>query len=820
MNPKNKNQTKIFATIALILILTIATLMTTMPAVLGQTTKTQSRGFVNVAPKIAGLGDSVVINAWTSPTPPLISGAAGASGYGIGQPRYNYTYTFTRPDGTQDVVVGGPSFGEGSAWLFYKPSAVGNWSVTLYWPGDANFTDCTSPPFNFEVRTTSPYTYAADIPLPTGYWTRPINGENRLWYQISGDWRQASYDSSYSKYNQYSQAPATSHILWVMSQTDANWVGGLIGGTEYSMEISSASERSSLSVGRVANGRAYMVRPDGTHCFDVKTGETLWVKTMPLGTFAVTPTFDWLQNMPDAAGGEQPYANIYNYVSTTVNGTPMVQVWDIWQGAIYKNITGPNAGFNSFDEVHGYFYRYNAGQLIKWDPNIQQGMGGLGTTTGTNFTQLIVWNVTGIPAAPRHFVDDVGIVVSGGKLYRINLDDGSFTAYNTTAPSNTVLDATTGTLFGGGTTGGLTMNYTAWDLYGNQKWISEESQYPFGWFWSYGGFSSTPGLFHYAGYDGHLYAWNATTGRIQWAFYDGDSGLDTPTNTWTFWNNIVSAGAPGNVIVYAGNGEHTPAQPAWRGQRLYGVDGNTGEEVWHIAFSSLDKCIADGVLMAANYYDGLMYGFSLGPTSTTVSVSPKVTATGTSVLIEGTVMDQSPAQPNTPAVSDDSMTGMMEYLHMQKPLPDNITGVPVHLYATDANGKTTDIGTVTSDMSGLFKKLWQPTEAGEYTIYACFDGSKAYDSSYATTAVGITTASAQPQVSPATSPATSPQATIAQPTAPTGSSPQPVITPGTTPTNTTPITESPTNIALIAAAAAVIVIIAAAAIAITLKRKK
>jgi hypothetical protein len=374
-------------------------------------------------------------------------------------------------------------------------------------------------------------------------------------------------------------------------------------------------------------------------------------------------------------------------------------------------------------------------------------MGTLGTTTGTNFTKLIVWNVSGIPAAPRHFVDDVGIVVSGGKLWRINLNNGSFTSHDTTAPSNTVLDAKTGTLFGGGTTGGLTMNFTAWDLYGNQKWISEESQYPFGFFWSYGGFSASPGLFHYAGYDGHLYAWNASTGRIQWAFYAGDSGLDTPTNTWTFWNNIVSAGTEGNVLVYAGNGEHTPAQPAWRGQRLYCVNQNTGEEVWHIAFSPLDKIIADGVLVVANYYDGQLYAFGKGPTSITVSAPLTAVPQGQSIMITGTVLDQSPGQRGTPCISDEDMTSWMEYIHMQKPMPTDAKGVEVLLTVIGPDGTSTPIGTAVSDIAGNYGFQWIPPAEGTYQIMATFAGSKSYGSSYATTYIAVDAAS------PGTSPA-------------------------------------------------------------------
>jgi hypothetical protein len=63
------------------------------------------------------------------------------------------------------------------------------------------------------------------------------------------------------------------------------------------------------------------------------------------------------------------------------------------------------------------------------------------------------------------------------------------------------------------------------------------------------------------------------------------------------------------------------------------------------------------------------------------------------------------------------------------------------LSALDPNGNVVDLGSVTSDSGGLYKKLWTPTTAGEYTIYATFDGSNAYWGSYAETGLGVSAAS-------------------------------------------------------------------------------
>ena len=104
-------------------------------------------------------------------------------------------------------------------------------------------------------------------------------------------------------------------------------------------------------------------------------------------------------------------------------------------------------------------------------------------------------------------------------------------------------------------------------------------------------------------------------------------------------------------------------------------------------------------------------------------------------------MDMSPAQPNTPCISKESMSVWMEHIHMQNPIPANVTGVPVSIDAIDPNGNYIHIADVTSDMSGTYSFLWTPDIAGKYTVTATFMGDDSYGSSYAETAVGVVQAS-------------------------------------------------------------------------------
>jgi hypothetical protein len=159
------------------------------------------------------------------------------------------------------------------------------------------------------------------------------------------------------------------------------------------------------------------------------------------------------------------------------------------------------------------------------------------------------------------------------------------------------------------------------------------------------------------------------------------------------------------------------------------------------------RAIADGYLVGYNGYDNSVYCFGKGPSATTVKVSSEVVSKGSSVLITGTVTDQSSGQPGTSAIADANMGAWMEYLKMQKPMPMSATGVPVTLHATGPDGKEAAIGQVTSDMSGTYSFLWTPPDQGVYKVTATFSGSDSYGSSYAETTFGVSTASSSSSAS-------------------------------------------------------------------------
>jgi hypothetical protein len=252
------------------------------------------------------------------------------------------------------------------------------------------------------------------------------------------------------------------------------------------------------------------------------------------------------------------------------------------------------------------------------------------------------------------------------------------------------------------------------------------------------------------GYGGELIAYNITTGEELWTYTAPNVGYESPYGNYPLGIAFIADGK-----IYLTSSEHSPSQPLWRGSYLRCVNADNGDEMWKInnwgmgMGSGSGAVIADGYIVSLNAYDNQLYCYGKGPSSTTVEAPMTAVPLGGSIIIRGTVTDQSPGTKTTevmakspteegvPCIADEDQQVWMEYLYMQQEIPMTMKGVEVSLDAIDPNGNFVHIDTVTSDMSGMFKKMWAPEMEGEYTIMATFGGSRAYFSSYAETAIGV-----------------------------------------------------------------------------------
>jgi hypothetical protein len=310
-----------------------------------------------------------------------------------------------------------------------------------------------------------------------------------------------------------------------------------------------------------------------------------------------------------------------------------------------------------------------------------------------------------------------------------------------------------------------TMCYYGWDVNtGSLKWTSDPATFPWGSLTDIGqkvSFDQTK--LYAASYDG-LHIYDMTNGKEQHFFTAGNSGVETPYGTWVGRFNSLLPDGDGKLYFTTGAWHPQPAYE--RGDRLYCVDVATGKNIWNISGywmgsdSPTQKPgpLANGYLISANEYDQTVYCFNKGPTATTVSAPQTAIPSGTSLLIQGTVLDTSPGKANGyAAVSDEYMTPWMEYIFQQQPKPANAMGVPVSIDAYDPNGNFVHLGDATTDTTGLYTLAVEPSAlsagAGQYRIIATFGGSNGYYKSSAETGLLISAAPAS-TAAPTTQPVT------------------------------------------------------------------
>jgi outer membrane protein assembly factor BamB len=748
---------------------------------------------LSVTPNPVGKDQEILVNLWFQP-PVHVSRAF--SGLEV---------VITKPDGTTDKVGPIDTYqGDATAWFNYKVDQTGNWTLRFNFPGgyfpagnysvgggaafgggsklsfpqSVYYKPSTTGDINLAVQQDWVMSWPA-APLPTDYWTRPINAENREWWIIGGNcpfnavggqtgWPENTniYMSNY-KFTPWVQGPESAHIVW---KDQGTTLAGIIGGStgqwaapvNYDEAYSTATGSYGAGPGANGNpaicfqGRLYgkvMSVYNGVgmyvwRCTDLRTGEIIWEQpwTSQMPT-AISTAFD----TPLVAGATQRADRLHmmlvyvgggrliKYSPTNGQVSSNISISPLTSGTIYAD-----PYVLSVQTINSTLGQY---RLVNWT------MEGNSANFTTRIISNITWPLSSLPSTVDY---ETGIAITTSSvtssatgvatdayITAISLTTGQI-LWNKTANVGYGIYSSTTAIADQGKFA-VRFNdgyYHCWDLQTGEKlWKSQTTNFPWDTFGAYF-CSSAYGFVFDPTYSGFR-AIDWDTGEVAWVFEAPTPyAYETPYEGQYSWfsGNVIADGK-----VYAYNLEHSPSAPLTRGWRLFCINATTGEGIWNITGSMSPGIIADGYLTACNWYDGFMYTFGKGISETTVSAPQTAVNLGQSVVLTGTVLDQSPAQPNTACVSKESMTQWMEYLHMQKAIPADVKGVPVSLDAVDPNGNTVHIADVTSDMSGTFGYIWEPEVPGKYTITATFMGDDSYGSSWAETYVGVTEAAVTPQ---------------------------------------------------------------------------
>jgi PQQ-like domain len=630
--------------------------------------------------------------------------------------------------------------------------------------------------------------------LPTEYWTRPIDAQLREWYQVSGNWVSRP-DNSIGLYND--DAPETAHVLWTQPLT----TGGLSGGLWGPGQVPAGSETGDAYEGKfsssvILNGILYYQRTDPgtistTIAVDLHTGEELWSKDNFTVSFAQVFYFNswnydgvytylWEQTgggfsgLPTTLNAYDPFTgnwqfgftNVPSGVAQTYGPSGEILIWQVdyannwmalWNStaaghAHLYHMEGMGPDFGSWgNSVHGGTWDASDPLAYSWNVSIPAGL-----EAGLSFFSPIL----------KVYPDRVVSMAFNQTRVRVwALSTKDLTSTSTSA--SLLFDKTwqapaewlagSNTLHYVGATDQVKNGVIAiWDKEltthygfsvetGNYMWATESEQwldaYGWGnaehtWYFAYGKLFSV-------GVAGIVYAYDDQTGKTVWTYEMADNYNEPVTGcNWWGWITLIADGK-----VYVGTLEHSAEQPIPRGGPYICLNASNGAELWRVngMYRATrwggNSIIADSIIATMDTYDQRVYSIGKGPSTMTVTAPDIGVPFGTSVMIRGTVMDNSPGTKSSEvalrfangvaAVSDDSQSDWMLYVYKQFERPANATGVPVDIYVYDSNNNYRKIGTTTSSSDGSFSLAWVPDIPGTFNVYATFAGSKAYFGSHA-----------------------------------------------------------------------------------------
>jgi len=698
----------------------------------------------------------------------------------------------------------------GTMTFYWSPDAAGNWSATVSMPaqsftdvtGTVSYAACTSGAYYFTVQTAAVnagllngYPYS---PLPNSnvYWTYPINANNREWAAISGNWFAPTYFPGGSGingggyYQAYGVAPnngQTGHMLWQTQPYEGGIAGGTYGSLSYLGELGS---NTATVTEPILLGNVYIdlnTALDEFECISLTTGQLLYTATGFITGAVMLPGNAYAQSTgtTNPTGGTVVLAGAYGanlipylfgtgYVAGPTNhlGLPTTY-WNYYNpvnGELVRQITNVTAGTFVFGNDNGLAwgqtflnanlttFEYTTNYVYEWNVSL---------VTGNDWPTGFVWRTNlynpKVPApgdgSDRTMVSmnptETVLTIGGGA--GDNMAEG-FNAQTGASIWNLTTDYSAVTGFSGFGSGEIFMYNPVGnvincysDTTGTLVWSDTNVGNPTNGFSSYPYATKLTSAMCDGSYlypllpSGQIAKIDVTDGKILWYSAVMPSS-ELAANAVSFW----SAGCIVGGVVYNYGGYYPglyEQNPIPRFSVLVGINDTTGAYIFiQQGAVMVPESTADGYMTGFNTLTGAVYCIGKGQTSTSVSAPTTAQPLGTAILLQGNVLDQSPAQSGTPAVSDSSMSEQMDYLHGQNATLLNSgytpTGVQVTLTALDPNNNTENIGAYTTDGKGNFAVLWTPPVPGKYTITASFAGTNSYWPSSSETFIGVSPAAA------------------------------------------------------------------------------
>jgi len=411
----SRNKAKVTA-ISFVLVLTITiSLIAFSPAVDAAVANYASYVYCSVGNSVIGVGQQVLLVMWTADIPPDIGEIAGTVPGGRAG-WYNMGFYVTDPEGNTETITIAKSDPVGSGWTAYTPDQVGTYTVQSWFPetwkntttSQRHYSAAVSPETTFTVQE-EPIEPWTETPLPTGYWSRPINSANRDWYVLAGNWLAggsggggASFDSPFlvppGTYGGVPQqlvqcyGPTSAHILWTKPYFSGGIMDEQYGATGYQTATYGGLSWTGVIIMQGKMYYAPRTTAHGTSGYDVVdlyTGETLYEENN------TKPAFGQIYNYesPNQHGGFQ-YLWITSGVTLPEGYTsrPGTQTWEMIDGYTRNPITIiANVSASTGRGATGKIVYGKDGSILYYD------LVNYGTTAAPDY-YLTVWNSSAIPS--------------------------------------------------------------------------------------------------------------------------------------------------------------------------------------------------------------------------------------------------------------------------------------------------------------------------------------------------------------------------------------------------------------------------------------
>ena len=615
------------------------------------------------------------------------------------------------PDGKTTLLDCPKTDSTGGTGVIFVPNQVGNYTLTTIFPQqNATAYGAFTNNVYYAARSDSiqlvvqeePVEYYPAFPMPTEYWTRPIDAQIREWYSIAGHWLRAP-EGFYTPYN---DGPTTAHILWQRPLGEDQ--GGLVGGMDLTDQRYFPEGTDSFENGDAYEGRwptQFIIAGILYYCpfetgipdqpvvaIDLRTGKELWTKVfMNNQRPSFTQIIDWKCFNNDGAF-------MYLGFSTSAgSGNTVLSFYDAYSGNWRYNITNVPGGTTAYGAL-GEQLRYtisNVGtstnriwNLTQWNNTyvVSAGKTGMSESWGSQ----VRGNTYNSTTRPNHGYDlnvtipelrgsntpsilkifpnnrMIGGVVSQTmvNLWGLNLNRskgaiGTLLFNNTwTAPSEWLEGNITVSGFSGG-----------WCAWGEQDNVAvlfgKENRVHYGFSLENGNFlwEAAPenylnawddslnvarmianGKFYSTSISGIVNCYDVKDGKLLWTYAAEDPYTEEQfSNNWWLRPMFIT-----NDYAYFGHLEHSANNPRPRGAPFICLNATSGEVVWRIngAFRQSRwggrAIMGDSIIATQDTYNQQVYAIGKGPSKLTVTAPNIGVPQSTSVMISGTVTDVSP----------------------------------------------------------------------------------------------------------------------------------------------------------------------------------